>query len=476
MMLAMSIIQTSLISFFKSYPNRPIVVAYSGGIDSQVLLHCLAQLKNNNIIINDVSVCHVNHGISASSLLWQHAAERFCRLIDLPLKVFQVNVKEVTGQSLEALARDARYQVLREYAALDALIVTGHHLDDQSETFLLALKRGAGLKGLSGMSEVTKLLPKKEIHGKLTNQLLVRPLLKVSRIDIEEYAKENKLTWIEDDSNKDLRFDRNFLRHKVMPLLIERWPSILKTIKRSSENCQQGQLLLTELAQQDLLTCQLSLSSLSVEALEKLSSARFNNLLRYFLELNGCLMPSTKHLLQVHQQMLAKTDKVPEIKIADYSLRRYKGALFVTPNYQVISSWNHQLSTSVLHSDNQLIELPDGLGCLTLAINHHDKNHTINGEFIQEYQLRPPKSNQKISIGFSHENPKCLPDFRQRSRDLKKILQELNIAPWQRKRIPFIFYDNTLVAAVGYFVCKEYVAKEGDLSILISLNKSTCKY
>ena len=107
MMLAMSIIQTSLISFFKSYPNRPIVVAYSGGIDSQVLLHCLAQLKNNNIIINDVSVCHVNHGISASSLLWQHAAERFCRLIDSPLKVFQVNVKEVTGQSLEALARDA---------------------------------------------------------------------------------------------------------------------------------------------------------------------------------------------------------------------------------------------------------------------------------------------------------------------------------------------------------------------------------
>ena len=472
----MSIIQTSLINFFKSYPNRPIVVAYSGGVDSKVLLHCLAKLKNQKIIVNELSACHVNHGISANSLSWQQTAERFCQSISIPLKVFQVNVKDITGESLEALARDARYKVLKKNAKSDALIVTGHHLDDQSETFLLALKRGAGLKGLSAMSEVSVLLLKGKSQGNKTGQLLVRPLLKVTRVDIEHYAQENDLSWIEDEANKDLRCDRNFLRHQVMPLLTKRWPSILTTIKRSSENCQQGQQLLSELAQQDLQACQLSLSSLSVNKLATLSSARFNNLLRYFLELNNCLMPSSKQLQQVHQQMLAASDKVPEIKVADYWLRRYKGALFITPNYQIISSWQHQLSTSLSQSDRQHIELPDDLGCLSFIIKRHNKEHVINSTLVQMHQLRPPTGDQKISIGFTHQNPKCLPDFRQRSRNLKKILQELSIAPWQRKRIPFIFYDNILVAAFGYFVCKEYVAIEGKLSITISMEKTMLDY
>mgnify|MGYP006074229989 FL=1 len=472
----MSIIQTSLINFFKSYPNRPIVVAYSGGIDSKVLLHCLAKLQSQKIIVNELSACHVNHGISTSSLCWQQTAERFCQSISVPLKTFQVNVKDIKGESLEALARDARYKVLKKNATSDALIVTGHHLDDQSETFLLALKRGAGLKGLSAMSELSKLSLNGNFEGAKSGQLLVRPLLKVTREDIEHYAQAHDLTWVEDESNKDLRFDRNFLRHQVMPLLTKRWPSILTTIKRSSENCQQGQQLLTELAQQDLQVCQLSLSSLSVNKLLKLSLARFNNLLRYFLELNNCLMPSSKQLQQVHQQMLASDDKVPEIKVSGHWLRRYKGALFITPNYQILSSWQHQLSTSLSQSNTQLIELPDGLGCLSFIIKRHNKQHAIKDTLIQAHQLMLPTEDQVISIGFTHQNPKCLPDFRQRSRNLKKVLQELNIAPWQRKRIPFIFYDHILVAAVGYFVCKEYVAREGDFCIAISLDKTTSEY
>jgi len=471
-MSTMSIIQTSLINFFKSYPDRPIVVAYSGGIDSKVLLHCLAKLKNKKIIVNELSACHVNHGISSSSLSWQQAAEAFCQSISTPFKAFQVNVKEITGESLEALARDARYNVLKKNAESDALIVTGHHLDDQSETFLLGLKRGAGLKGLSAMSEVSVLLPKGKPQSNTTGQLLVRPLLKVTRVDIEHYAQDNDLTWIEDEANMDLRFDRNFLRHQVMPLLTKRWPSILATIKRSSENCQQGQQLLNEMAQQDLQACQLSLSSLSVNELTTLSLARFNNLLRYFLELNNCLMPSTKQLQQVHQQMVAQDDKVPEIKISDYWLRRYKGALFITPNYQVISSWQYLLSTCLSQNNTLLIELPDSLGCLSFIIKRHNKENVTNVTSAQDHQLRPPAGDQRISIGFTHQNPKCLPGFRQRSRNLKKVLQELNIAPWQRKRIPFIFYDHIFVAAVGYFVCKEYEAIEGDLSVAISLDKT----
>jgi len=464
----MSVIQTSLSQFFKSYPHQPIVVAYSGGIDSQVLLHGLAHLKNQNLISNELSVCHVNHGLSVNALSWQHAAECFCQKLSLPIQTFQVKIKEITGQSLEAIARDARYKALKHYAPNNALIVTGHHLNDQSETFLLALKRGAGLKGLSAMSQVLRV----KSQGHSTGQLLVRPLLKLTRKDIEHYAHEHGLTWVEDESNTDTRFDRNFIRHQVMPILTSRWPSILTTIKRSSEHCQEGQLLLTEMAREDLTSCQLSLSSLSVNELAKLSLARFNNLVRYFLEINDCLMPSSKQLKQVHQQMLAASDKVPQMKLSNYWLRRYKGSLFITDDYQELATFEYPISPKALHQYEQYIKLPDGLGQLSFITKKLTTQSPIKTEGFIEHYLKLPTSNEKVSMGFTHTNPRCLPDFRQHSRSLKKVLQELNIAPWQRRRIPFIFYNNTLVAAVGYFVCKDYMAVEGELSVLISWNKN----
>lgn len=478
----MSLIQTCLKQFFKTFPERPIIVAYSGGIDSQVLLHALAQLKREHSLPNSLSVCHINHGLSCNAKIWQLAAENFCQQLSLPIQVVEVNVKEIIGESLEALAREARYKAIKACSPNDALIVTGHHLDDQSETFLLALKRGAGLKGLSAMAETVKL----HFGSTLTSaeetkqQLLIRPLLKVSRNEINRYALAHKLSWVEDESNEDLRFDRNFIRHQIMPLLTKRWPAMLTTIKRSSEHCQEGQLLLTELAQQDLLTCQLSVSSLSVNELTKLSRARFNNLVRYFLELNHCLMPSTKQLQQIQLQLFAASDKTPEIKVSNYWLRRFKGVLVITPDYLNLNTWQHHFSPENLQELKQVIELPDKLGQLyfevkTTAIkssqsyNQQSSNNDLN---IVQY-LKPPLTTQEVTVRFSHDNPRCLPDFRQHSRDLKKILQELNIAPWQRKRIPFIYYDNLLVGAVGHFICKEYLAKEGELSIALSWNKTS---
>jgi len=471
----MSLIQTNLSQFFKTFPERPIVVAYSGGIDSQVLLHALSQLKLQNLLANDLSVCHINHGLSCNATTWQHAAEKYCQQLSLPIKVVEVNIKEIVGESLEALAREARYKAIKANTPTNALIVTGHHLDDQSETFLLALKRGAGLKGLSAMAETVKLHFGSSLVSKTepNQQLLVRPLLEVSRKEIKSYALTHKLTWVEDESNKDLRFDRNFIRHQIMPLLTKRWPAMLTTIKRSSEHCQEGQLLLTELAQQDLISCQLSVSSLSVNELIKLSPARFNNLVRYFLEINHCLMPSTKQLQQIQLQLLAASDKSPEIKVSSYWLRRFKGALIITPDYQKLTSWQHHFSPDKLESAEQVIKLPDNLGqlCFDLGTNDSNNQQISSDEFDIVQYLTPPDSTQQITVRFSHDNPKCLPDFRQHSRELKKVLQELSIAPWQRKRIPFIYYDNVLVSAVGHFICKEFFAKEGSRAIILSWNK-----
>jgi len=441
--------------------DQPILIAYSGGVDSQVLLNALVTLKSSNKIQNTLRVCHVNHGLSANAEKWQQFAVQQCQIQGVELSICAVNIERKNQQSLEALARDARYRALqntaKKLADKNVIIMTGHHQDDQCETFLLALKRGSGLKGLSAMSP----------SAKLGDHLLARPLLNCSRADIEHYANIKKLTWVEDESNKETRFDRNFLRQNIIPLLTQRWPSINVAIERSSQHCQDGQALIEELAQIDLKTCLTGNDNsnepvLAVTPLLKLSSLRINNLLRYFIAQQGLLMPSREQLKQITQQLTAITDKSPHINVGDYSVRRFKEHLFITKKFVDLHDVVIQLPLDISNLNkvtivNETIKLPDGLGQLQLNLKTDNfiLEKTNNKKIVQ---IKAPVSNEHITIRFSHNNPRCLPDYRQHSRPLKKILQELNIAPWQRKRIPFIYYNDTLVAALGLFVCKDFVS------------------
>jgi len=444
----MNPIESALASALSKHPEMPLVIAYSGGVDSQVLLHAYSSLKKNHSpITNVITVCHVNHGLSTNANDWQMFAEQQCQQVNFPLKVCQVNIQLQAQHSLEALARDARYQALQSVYNEPSIIITGHHSDDQAETFLLALKRGSGLKGLSAMA----------VEAKLGSHKLVRPLLGISRAQIIAYAKDHNLTWVEDDSNSDTRFDRNFIRHDIMPLLEKRWPCIVNTINRSSEHCQEGQILLNELAAEDLKICQLDPKCLSVEALVKLSTARFNNLIRYFLECNQCLMPSREQLAQLQWQLSADDNKNPVVKVGQYFFRRYRKELYLTLEYKDISSWQTTVDFSTKKEER--IILPDNIGELNFSVAEYKNTVTMQLSqskvtILQKIVLAKPE--QKVIIRFSHNNPRCLPDYRQRSRPLKKVLQELDIAPWQRKRIPFLYYDDILVAAIGHFVCQNF--------------------
>ncbi len=440
-------IESALVSALSKHPKMPLVIAYSGGVDSQVLLHALAAIKqktalskNSNTTSNTITVCHVNHGLSANAHNWQMFAEQECQKLNLKLKICQVNVQAQAQKSLEALARDARYQALHSVYNEPSRIFTGHHSDDQAETFLLALKRGSGLKGLSAMAT----------QSQQAKGLLIRPLLNISRAQIINYAKEHNLVWIEDESNSNTHFDRNFIRNNVMPLLANRWPSIVNTINRSSEHCQEGQILLDELAAEDLQICQHDKVSLLVEKLSDLSKARFNNLIRYFLSLNDCLMPSTEQLSQLCQQLSAATDKNPEVKVGNHYFRRYKNVLYLTNDFNDINDWQADV---ILHEAESFIELPEHLGKLTFL-----KAELMNVKSGFQRVALPSKA-QKVTIRFNHNNPKCLPDYRNHARSVKKVLQELNIPPWQRKRIPFLYYGDVLVAAIGFFVCQDFVIK-----------------
>ncbi len=462
----MSAIESTLTTFLLKFHDQPIVVAYSGGVDSQVLLHALAQLKSAQKIHNAIQVCHVNHGLSDNADAWQQFAQTQCQLLALPFTCIPVNINKSSNESIEALARDARYQALQNCAPKNALIITGHHLDDQSETFLLALKRGSGLKGLAAMQALSSLA------GNDLGHILARPLLTITRAAIVAYANQHSLVWIEDESNQDTNFDRNFLRHQVMPILNERWPSMLSTISRSASHCQEGQLLLDELAQQDYAKHQSAdsggIDKLILAELKLLSRPRFNNLLRYFLSLHQGLMPSSQQLEQVYQQLSAPDDKSPAIKVGKMWLRRFQKHLYLTNDFSDVSKHSLTVTLPKTSQDTSVVILPDCIGQCVFSIgvdgefsNGKGTNLENNAATLSHghktLSVKMPAVGQQVTIAFNHQNPKCLPDYRQQRRPLKKVLQELHIPPWQRQRIAFLYYDQELVAALGYFVCKEYI-------------------
>ena len=193
----------------------------------------------------------------------------------------------------------------------------------------------------------------------------------------------------------------------------------------------------------------------------------------FFLAKNNCLMPSTEQLMQLRQQLLAGDDKNPAVKVGDHYLRRYKKTLVLTAAFADISGWQQVIDLSGKElMIGVRVALPDNLGQLTFSRCQNPltvKQSLESGE-VQHISLA--KANQRVTVRFSHENPKCLPDYRQHSRPLKKVLQELNITPWQRKRIAFLYYDDVLVAAIGHFVCQGYQPKSDRASIFLSLKSS----
>lgn len=463
----MSKLTTSILTLLKQFPDWPITIAYSGGVDSQVLLHAIAVLRDKQQISNTIIACHVNHGLSANAEQWVEFAQVQCKDLNVPLVVTPVNLAINSGASIEALARTARYNALSDVATQPSLIITGHHSDDQAETFLLALKRGAGVKGLSAMKALSA----------LAQHTLARPLLELSRTEIVDYAHSNHLEWVEDESNSDNRFDRNFIRQRVLPRLSERWPSITQTINRSASHCLQSQELLDELAIIDLKTCSADGQNtcLSVDSLNGLTIARFNNVMRYFLELNHCLMPSTKQLAEIKQQLLSPQDQTPEITLVDKVIRRYAGNLYLTPEFNDVSGYKATVQlTDVLKQKSiepsapHTVILPDGLGRL-LFLNGKTSNQELpilyDEKVIDKHCIGLSEESVELMICFNHNNPKVLPEYRQHNRPLKKVLQELKIAPWNRRRTPLIFSNNELVLIAGQTICKAFLP-QGDQVII----------
>lgn len=393
--------------------SRSYLIAYSGGIDSHVLLHALVTLRDQQSDIQ-LRTMHIHHGLSLHADDWLLHCERVCKALNVPFLSEKITVSDF-NKSVEAAAREARYRVLETHLRGDECLLTAHTQDDQAETVLLQLMRGAGPKGLSAMP-----LKKPFVHS-----VHLRPLLNVAREAIEVYATQHQLQWVEDDSNTDICFDRNYLRHQVMPLLKARWPAAVKNVSRSAGHCARAADVLANVAQDDLFKLQgTQPSTLSISALMQFDRSRRANALRYWLREAGCRAPSTQQLEQIECDVLqCDVDAMPVFDLETGRLRRYRDDLY----YVELLDFDSDLE--IYWNCQSMLKLPGILGEL-----HPDHF----SDFTQ------------LTVRFRHGGESIKPAGSTYTQSLKKLFQQWGVPPWERDRIPLVFDGDTLIAVYGY--------------------------
>lgn len=411
-------------------PHQQLLVAFSGGLDSTVLLHQLVTLRDTQALNYKIRAMHIHHGLSPFADEWAEHCRKVCAQWNVPFEVRRVQLAD-DGLGIEAHARAARYQALADTLQPEEVLLTAQHLDDQCETFLLALKRGSGPAGLAAMPER---LPFGETQ-------LIRPLLGQTRKQLEAWAVEHQLTWIEDESNQDDSYDRNFLRLRVLPEIQQRWPYFPQNVARSAELCGEQEQLLDELLAEQLDELIQSNGSLLIEPMQPLSDIRRAALLRRWFARQKAVMPSRAALVRLWDEVAtSREDANPRLKFGSYEVRRFQGALYWLP-------MSNGLGDEVVcwAAPFEPLTLPDGLGTIQRAA------------FGQE--IRSPLDNEPVTVRFKASGQFHIVG-RERGRSLKKIWQELGIPPWLRERTPLLYYGEQLIAALGVFVTQDGKATE----------------
>lgn len=404
-----------LASLLQDYLHAPgWCVAFSGGLDSTVLLHLLCRYarKDGGPPLRAI---HVHHGLQDAADDWPQHCTEVCAALDVPLQVIFVQVEQ--GASLEEAARAARYAAFAQSLQADEVLMLGQHQDDQVETLLLRLLRGAGVAGLQGM-------PQSRCEGRY---LLLRPLLQISRRELEMYAARNGLRWVEDPSNQSDDYDRNFLRNRVLPLLQGRWPGLVRVLQRTAGHMQEAQQLLGELARQDLEPVQvvsrqagLCLEGLCIDGVLQLSVIRQKNLLRHWLADKGRAVDAA-HWQGWQDLLHASADAEPVWPLEKGALLRFRQQVFWLPD-----DWLQEpepLSIRLTVAGEYLLP---GNGRLLLA-----------GELPKPLEVRYRQGGERMQLPGRGR------------RDLKRLLQEQGVAPFVRQRLPLLFRAGELVAIAG---------------------------
>lgn len=306
---------------FQQLQNFPalnrLFIGYSGGIDSHVLLHACAALAEFK---NKITAVYIHHGLQQEADDWEIHCEKTARLLDVSFLTYRVNATPKNGESPEESARNARYDTFKNFILENDVLLIAQHQEDQLETVLLQLFRGSGLKGLAGMPQK---MPFSKGH-------LLRPLLNISKDEINTYALENKLQWIEDPSNQSIIYDRNFLRQEIIPQLKQRWQSLDKTVSRTATHCAEAGVLISHFAQAQFQTVVNEDKSLDIAKLLTYSPVEQRLILREWFSFFNLKMPSQDFVQRILDEVVfARIDRHPVLHKKGVTICRKKNTLFL---------------------------------------------------------------------------------------------------------------------------------------------------
>jgi len=425
------------------YAKANIIVGYSGGVDSHVLLHLLASLPE---LKNKITAVYVHHGLQTCANDWAVHCQNCSEALGVKFKVLRVNGQAAVGESPEEAARNARYQAFKEILTKNDVLLFAQHRNDQLETVLLQLFRGAGLKGLSGM-------PTK---ASFAAGVLLRPLLDVSQEEIEQYALQHQLQWIEDPSNQDTQFDRNFLRQEVIPLLEQRWPSLDKTVVRVAGHCAEAQSVLSANAKEQMLMLyDQQQRCLLISGLLQHDVLMQQWIVREWLGYLGVRMPSVKVLQAIFQDILAARQEAnPIVRHDGFEIQRYRDGLYLVAaqdpiDVSQIFSWS-DTSQSLRLNNNGLLQA--GVAQQGIAADLWQQGLV---------QIKYRQGGEKIALA-----------NRSGRHSLKKLYQEAGIAPWLRERMPVIYIDDKIAAIADLWVSKDFYGRAGESCIKLTWQQS----
>lgn len=406
-------------------------IAYSGGLDSHVLLSLSHALREECAL--SLRAIHVNHGLSSNAKVWAAHCAQVCKEYEIDYVERSVTIALQAGDSLEEAARVARYAVFADCLGENDILLTAHHQDDQAETLLLQLLRGAGLKGLAAMPAI-----KSFAHG-----LHARPLLTFPRTTLEYYAQEQQLRWVEDESNHNHQLTRNFIRHDILALLKTRWPSVASTLSRSALHCSEAEDLLQEFGLEIMDGVKGSRpETLSVSKLLQVHPKKQRLILRTWIHHLGYSLPDAKKLEAILSTVLtAGCDRMPCVNWRLAEVRRYRDDLYMMaclPSHDATLSVEWNLNQPTMQIGNSVLRasLVQGRG-LRADIQHVQLRFRQGGEVAE-------------MAGRGHHT-------------LKNLFQEWDVPPWERDRIPLVYVKEKLIAVLGYFLEQDYAAKEDEM-------------
>ncbi len=410
------------------FTARRFVVAFSGGLDSTVLL----DLVRRALPVAGgpgLAAVYVDHQLQPGSAEWAGHCENVAADMGVDLEIRRIDAGPRPGASPEAAARAARYDALATVLGDGDVLLTAHHRDDQVETVLLQLVRGGGVAGLAGMP----------VLSRIGTALHWRPLLAVPRERLREYAARAGLSWIEDPSNTHLRYDRNFVRHEILPKLAERWPGAAGAVTRSARHSAEAAELMREVGAEDAGQAAAGTDTLSVSALAGLSPQRRRNALRRWIELTGMPMPGTAHVVQV-LELLDSREAGGCVSWPGVELRRYRDRLYVMQPIEPLPNDFEE----ILHPGSA-IRLPAGLG-----------------------QLRAAGQPAQLTVRFRRGGERLRPRGSAHRRALRNLFQESGVVPWMRDRIPLVFTGNRLLAVADLWLEHELAASQAGAGLEVS--------